>query len=144
NADGERNDRPNTPALGNTVPSNRGSWTRPNAGPFDIPTANPAEIPSTAEKLAFFGKPALGTNGTLGRNTYEGPGYAGCDLSLSRSLRLARRDDGLRLQLRAEFFNIFNRVNFKQPEPRLNHPEFGRPTETFDARQIQFGLKLLF
>jgi hypothetical protein len=126
------------------VPSDRGSWSRPQSGPFGIPTANPWGIPTAVEKLAFFGKPVLGTNGTLGRNTYEGPGYASLDLSLARSFRMSRKDEGLRLQLRSDLFNLFNRVNFKQPEPRINNPQFGRPTQTFDARQIQLGLKLFF
>jgi hypothetical protein len=144
NADGERNDRPNTPVIGNTVSSGRGSWSRPQSGPFDIPTANPWGIPTAVEKLAYFGKPILGTNGTLGRNTYEGPGYASVDLSLTRTFRISQKDEGLRLQVRSDLFNLFNRVNFKQPEPRINNPQFGRPTQTFDARQIQLGLKLVF
>jgi hypothetical protein len=48
------------------------------------------------------------------------------------------------LQLRFEFFNVFNRVNFYQPTVQINSTTFGRPTQTFDARQIQFGVKFIF
>src|SRR5262249_30003920 len=34
NADGEKNDRPNTPASGNTIPSERSSWANAGGGPF--------------------------------------------------------------------------------------------------------------
>ena len=40
--------------------------------------------------------------------------------------------------------NLFNRVNFFQPNPALGWPTFGRSTEVFDAREIQFGIKFIF
>ena len=143
NADGNNNDRPNTPTGGNTISSERSDWANKLAGPFKIPTTNPLGIPTTAEKVAFFGRPANGTNGTLGRNTFEGPGNANTDFSVSKNFGLPISED-TKIQLRFEFFNIFNRVNFQQPEPRLNNSSFGRPISTFDARQIQLGIKIIF
>jgi hypothetical protein len=144
NADGSGNDRPNTPLIGNTVSSVRSDWVNPGAGPFKIPTTNPDGIPSTAERVAFFGKPEPGTNGTLGRNTYEGPGFANLDFSLFKNFKIQALNDESRLQLRVEIFNAFNRVNFEQPIIALSHPLFGRSNSAFDARQIQFGLKFIF
>jgi hypothetical protein len=143
-ADGVNNDRPNTPSTGNTIPSERSSWVNPGAGPFKIPTTNSTGIPSTAEKLAFFGRPANGTIGTLGRNTFDGPGFANTDFSVYKNFPLAGLNEEAKLQFRFEFFNAFNRVNFWQPEPRLNNAQFGRPIQTFDARQIQLGVKFIF
>jgi hypothetical protein len=57
------------------------------------------------------------------------------------------------VQFRAEFFNIFNQVNFANPNTALNNPKtFGRITTTDgssngnqgDPRIIQFGLKFVF
>ena len=48
------------------------------------------------------------------------------------------------LQFRAEFFNLFNRVNLYLPNINLNGSSFGKSNQAFDAREIQFALKLLF
>ena len=52
----------------------------------------------------------------------------------------------VRLQFRAEFFNLFNRVVFAAPRSNLNTPNnFGVITgQANSPRDIQFGLKLLF
>jgi hypothetical protein len=145
NADGNNNDRPNAPSIGNSFDApERSMWVNPGGGPFRIPTTNPEGVPTTSEKLGpYFGRPANGTNGTLGRNTYEGPGYANHDFATFKNFRLPFGEEA-KLQVRFEFFNVFNRVNFQQPEPRINNSRFGRPFSTFDARQIQIGLKVIF
>jgi len=94
--------------------------------------------------VAFFGKPEPGTDGTLGRNTYEGPGFANLDFSLFKDFKIEVINEESRLQLRFEIFNAFNRVNFGQPVNGLSSSLFGRSYWSFDARQIQFGLKLIF
>ncbi|MDA2937631.1 TonB-dependent receptor, partial [Acidobacteria bacterium AH-259-A15] len=133
NADGNNNDRPNTPSIGNNFSSTeRSDYLNPNSGPFNISGS------STGEKLAFFGEPVPGTNGTLGRNTYEGPGFANVDFSIFKEIGLPQLGESGMLQFRAEFFNLFNRVNLFQPAPRINDSKFGRGTEAFDAREIQF------
>ena len=50
--------------------------------------------------------------GTAGRNIIEGPGHAGVDFSFYKNIPITER---LVAQLRFEFFNIFNRVNFNNP-----------------------------
>ena len=90
----------------------------------------------------------VGYFGNLGYNTATGPGLVTFDFSVLKDLRLT---EGNRLQFRAEFFNLFNRVNFYLPDdtPFLSNgtrdPAAGtiRRTRT-SARQIQFGLKFLF
>jgi hypothetical protein len=144
NADGNRNDRPNTPAIGNSISSKRSDFANPNAGIFDIPSSTPGTPPSFDDIVGYFGAPKEGTNGTLGRNTYDGPGYAGADFSLLKDLSLSKIDEEARLQLRIEFFNLFNRVNFFQPINIINWDTFGRSRATFDAREIQLGVKFIF
>jgi len=53
-----------------------------------------------------------GFHGNLGRNTLIGPGVATFDFSLFKNTALT---EGVNLQFRAEFFNIFNRANFATP-----------------------------
>jgi len=57
---------------------------------------------------AAFAQPAPGTFGDLGRNKIYGPRYASVDLSVFKNIPIRER---LKVQLRAEMFNIFNRIN---------------------------------
>jgi hypothetical protein len=57
---------------------------------------------------AAFAQPAPGTFGNLGRNKIYGPGYASTDLSVLKNIPITER---VKVQLRAEMFNLFNRVN---------------------------------
>jgi hypothetical protein len=41
-------------------------------------------------------------------------------------------------------FNLFNRVNFTAPAANCSSPTFGTITSTYDARQLQLGIKLLW
>jgi hypothetical protein len=52
---------------------------------------------------------ATGAFGTLSRNKYYGPGFGSVDLSVFKNIPIRER---LKIQLRAEMFNLFNRVNF--------------------------------
>jgi len=49
-----------------------------------------------------------------------------------------------KLSFRSEAFNIFNRTNFSAPNGNRSSGAFGSITSTYPARQLQFGLKLLF
>jgi len=64
-------------------------------------------------------------NGTLGRNALRGFAAWQVDLALRRSFQLGR---GLRLQLSAEAFNLFNHPNFGNPEGSLTSSFFGQST----------------
>ena len=54
----------------------------------------------------------VGTFGNTGRNTLRGPGFFDTDLSLSKDTVIREQ---IKLQFRAEFFNIFNHTNFANP-----------------------------
>ncbi len=78
----------------------------------------------------------------VGRNTGRGFDYASLDLRLSRRFKLTERVD---LQLLAEGFNVLNRANLGVPINTLTAgPRFGQPTQAFDPRQFQFGMKVSF
>ena len=52
-----------------------------------------------------FAAAAIGTFGSLGRNSLRGPGYVSLDLALFKNIAVTER---FRLQLRAESFNVLN------------------------------------
>lgn len=91
--------------------------------------------------------PVPGTWGNLGRGRLRGPGLATLDLSLFKRTSLTERTS---LQFRAEFFNLFNRANFGNPNSVVFtagtfNPSAGLITATTTtSRQIQLGLKLIF
>jgi hypothetical protein len=82
------------------------------------------------------------TPGNLARNTYTGPSWWNLDFSLVKDTELA---EGAKLQLRAEFFNIFNHTTFAIPGGGLSTSSFGLSTATaYNERQIQLGARILF
>ena len=100
------------------------------------------------DPAAFLAPPnGSGFYGNLGRDTLPGPGLATWDLSFLKETVLC---EALRLQFRAEMFNVLNHPNFNTPNavvftPTGVSPTAGRITSTATtSRQIQFGLKLLW
>ncbi len=79
--------------------------------------------------------------GNLGRNAFRAPGLENWDLGAFKSFRIT---EGIRVQFRSEFFNILNHTNFGLPNQTSTSAAFGTITTTYPARQIQFGLKLMF
>ncbi|HEY0762501.1 MAG TPA: TonB-dependent receptor [Pyrinomonadaceae bacterium] len=78
----------------------------------------------------------------VGRNTGRGFDFASLDLRVSRRFKLTERVD---VQLLAEGFNVLNRANLGVPNNTLSAgARFGQPTQAFDPRQFQFGLKVGF
>jgi hypothetical protein len=88
-------------------------------------------------------------NPGIGRNRFYGPTYNNWNAVLSKDTSISER---VKLQFRAEAFNLFNRTQFAQPGNLLQVPAtFGfststinNPDATTSARQLQFALKLLF
>lgn len=87
-------------------------------------TIGPNRFPTTAQnpylKFDSFAYPAAFTPGTLGRNTFEGPGLKWTQLSLSKWWSIRER---LRVQARLDVNNLF---------PKLE-PNFSNPNATFTA-----------
>ncbi len=140
---------PFTPQLSYN-PSNNGD-TKDPVRPFVNPAfTGPVILGSPNEwfnPAAFLAPPSgSGFYGNLGRDTLTGPGVATWDFSVLKDTQIRER---LRLQFRAEFFNILNHANFNTPNavvftPALS-PTAGVITSTSTtSRQIQFALKLLW
>jgi hypothetical protein len=59
--------------------------------------------------------------------------------------KLTRLTESVGLDFRGEFFNIFNRVQFGEPNTSFGNPFFGRVTSQYNTpRQIQLALRLIF
>jgi hypothetical protein len=86
-----------------------------------------------------FVDPPFGTFGNLGRNAIYGPDFWSMDFALSKDTRLFER---MNLQLRAEFFNIFNHPNFALPNFFVvpGSSPAGLITQTPDQAQTNPGL----
>jgi outer membrane receptor protein involved in Fe transport len=132
NGDGIRSDRPDTPVFGNSFPFKNSDFLSGSA---------PGGGSIFQSLLGLFPVPASGTNGNLGRNTFRGPGMATVDFSLFKKISMAERYS---MEFRAEFFNLFNRVNLYQPTANLYSANFGLSQKAFDPRVIQFGLRFAF
>lgn len=64
------------------------------------------------------------------------------DLSVMKKVRIS---EGLKLELRGEFLNAFNHVEFNNPETDPTNANFGRVTSQANLpRNVQIGLKLIF
>jgi len=85
----------------------------------------------------------LGTYGNSGRGILSGPAFSNTDFSAIKDFTFKER---YRVQFRSEFFNIFNQVNFNNPDRNvIDGPgAFGTIRSAGSGRVIQFGLKLLW
>lgn len=110
--------------------------------------------PSSYIKTQCFAFPIPSTRrGNLGRNTLIGPGLLSFDLSLIKNTYIKRISDSFNLQLRAEFFNVFNHANFAPPLDNktlfdaagqgLSSAGLITSTQT-PSRQIQLAIKAIW
>ena len=90
---------------------------------------------------AAFARPAQYTFGTAGRNLITSPGINNSDFSISKNFKVLETG---RLQLRSEIFNIFNHPNFDPPNASFGTARFGQISAAQDARELQFGVKLVW
>ena len=147
---------PFTPQLSYN-PTNNGDTKNP-VRPFLNPdftgpviTGNPTQWFNPS---AFIAPPSTGGfYGSLGRDTFTGPGLSTWDFSVEKDTNL---HEGVRLEFRAELFNLLDRANFNTPNlivftpPTTANPSgvsgtAGAITSTSTtSRQVQFGLKLLW
>jgi len=83
--------------------------------------------------------------GNAGRNILEGPGAINFDFSGFKSFKVTKLGEAGEIQVRGEFFNLFNHPQFGLPNNRVDIPQGGTITFlTTSMRQVQFGLKVIF
>lgn len=97
-------------------------------------TGNPANV--------IFLNPQPGTIGSLGLSSIVGPRYFNVDFS---TLKRTRITETMNVEFRAEIFNLFNTVNYDNPELNVNSSNFGRITSIVGRpRLMQFAIRLNF
>ncbi|HEV2246190.1 MAG TPA: carboxypeptidase-like regulatory domain-containing protein [Terriglobia bacterium] len=141
---------PFTPQL-SFNPSNNGDTRNSVRLSFNPAFAGPVVLggPNRYFDPNAFIVPPNGTYGNVGRDTFIGPGLETFDASLMKATSLT---ESLKVELRAEFFNVLNRANFNTPNLIVFTQPAGAPATTAgiitststNARQTQLGLKLLW
>lgn len=79
--------------------------------------------------------------GTAGRGVISGPDLFRTDLTLSKNFRFS---ESMRLQLRWEVYNVFNKTNFNTFTVSQTSAAAGLIATFHDPRTMQFGIKFLF
>lgn len=92
-------------------------------------------------KGSSFVLPATGSFGNVGKNALVGPGSMTWDMGFMKNFPFG---ENRRVQLRGEFFNVFNRANFNNPSNSLSAGAFGTISSAGDPRIGQLALKVIF
>jgi hypothetical protein len=89
-----------------------------------------------------FSLQALGTLGSSRRRFFHGPGIDNTDVALKKFIPYR---DHYSLELRAEFFNVFNHASFYNPDGNISDgPSFGVVTGARDPRIGQLAARFSF
>jgi hypothetical protein len=138
------------------APGNTGTYLNYNFFSFNRPDLigdpnGPHCMPNTVFNTCAFGHAIAGELGTAPRAPVYGPRFVNTDFSILKDLPISFRE-GMKLQFRAEFFNLFNHPQFYMGgigdtgEQDINSPSsFGVINQTLNnPRLIQFALRLNF
>jgi hypothetical protein len=124
NLDGTAGDRPNAPLI-----------------PLPVSGYSRDQFLNGVFPASAFPIPAPGTDGTLGRNTFRGPGFAEVDLSIGKRFAITER---VHFSIRLDAYNAFNHVNLNAPTSDLSSATFGKSTSALLPRQYQGGVRIDF
>jgi hypothetical protein len=138
------------------APGNTGTYLNYNFFSFNRPDLigdpnGPHCMPNTVFNTCAFGHAIAGELGTAPRAPVYGPRFVNTDFSILKDLPISFRE-GMKLQFRAEFFNLFNHPQFYMGgigdtgQQDINSPSsFGVINQTLNnPRLIQFALRLNF
>jgi len=133
NADGSNVDVPNVPAFGAHLGGkHKADFLHGVFGP-----------PATAG--ARFPAPALGTEGDLGRNTYDNLGYNNMNFTVDKFFSIPWFfSEKMKFEVKGEFINLFNRVNLTSVSNNMTSGNFGQATGQLSARYFQLHLRASF
>ena len=133
---------PTFTVLNGAARANTGGGDRPN----QLRDANLPSDQRTFQRwidISAFAAQPLNTPGSAARNTVFGPGRESLDLSLLKNFRVT---ETMKLQFRAEVFNVTNTPNFEVPGNSFGTAAFGVISGTANTlpRNVQLALKILF
>ena len=141
---------------GSALGSDRGVYN-PALSPYGTSACGTLAHCKNYMNVAAFSLPAQGTIGTVAKGQFRGPHYTNVDAGLSKETALFT--DRVRLQFKAEYFNLFNHNNLFNPGlsqtdtagngivakgVNLSGTGTGTVRAGYDPRIGQLALKLLF
>jgi hypothetical protein len=135
---------------GTTIGRDRGTFT--GADPYlssaACATAAPCRTWLNPAAFKIGSDPSIkNTFGNVGKGSLRFPGFYSWDMGISKTFAVT---EDFKVQLRGEFFNIFNQVNFLSDEGTVNNfstvsnSTFGTLRTATDPRIGQIALKLIF
>jgi len=141
-------------ALPNTAASNfpnygtgvsTGNGNNYKNGYFTVPDYTAALAGSTFPGVAAGLPPVPG----ISRNSFDGPGYKDLDAALTKAFGLPKMrvvGDDAKLEIRADFFNLFNNLNMNVPSIQNNiaATNFGQAQSALGSRTINFQARFSF
>ncbi|MEO7144948.1 MAG: TonB-dependent receptor, partial [Bryobacteraceae bacterium] len=107
----------------------------------DPRNAGPDGAPNRYFNKTAFRSEALGGVGNSSRRFFHGPGFNNFDFGLHKSTRIT---ESTSLQIRAEFFNLFNHAQFLNPNGNYSSSRFGIVTSARDPRIGQVSAKIIW
>jgi hypothetical protein len=128
NADGSNWDLPNVPSFGSHL-SGKGK----------------SDFLKGLFTASQFPVPSLGTEGTLGRNTYDQMGYNRLDFTFEKLFTTPWFfGEKMTIEAKGEVFNLLNRSNLTSITSDLSSGTFGQATNQLPARSLQLHLRASF
>ncbi len=110
---------------------------------------NLAALTLPATRVGAVGTPLLSPFGDAARNPGRTPAFYQSDFDLNK--RFATPVEGLKVEFRAEFYNVLNHTNLYLPSSALSGTlgsgtatGGGVISSTFEPRIVQFGLKVIY
>ena len=135
------------------VGSDRADFTGRNISQARFGDRSHAQMVNQYFDTSLFTVNAVGTYGNAPRNMLANPGLFNIDMAAIKYFPVNER---MKIQFRAEFFNLLNNVNFTVPGLGSANPNesaagnivgtgnFGKLTQAADPRILQFALKFVF
>jgi hypothetical protein len=83
----------------------------------------------------------------VARNSFTGPGYFDVDATLSKSFGLPGMKligENGKIEFRANFYNLFNKLNLYNPQPDIMNAHFGEAQNVLGARVIEMQARFSF
>jgi hypothetical protein len=107
-----------------------------------FPNPDPTLCPSGQQGFG----PLPGRPG-IARNAFYGPHYFDVDAALSKSFGLPNMKvigEGGKLEIRANFYNLFNKLNLANVQPDIMNTHFGQAQNALGARTIEMQARFSF
>jgi hypothetical protein len=105
---------------------------------------DPSGNPQPGSAIGPWQRPGCGQIGNAGRNSLRGPGFFQSDIAVMKEIPIKER---VRLRLRVDAFNVFNRSNLGLPNPTVDNAGGGQITSLDPAaiqRQFEFSAMIHF